>query len=87
MLIDQVPIDIEEAEVKVVGSVREEGEGQSSQPPHKKQKKSHMDQVDPKRVVVSTRSVQVAAQAHDTRQKVSIITITTIVSVKKKTYD
>jgi hypothetical protein len=69
MLIDQVPIDTEEEEVKVIGSVREEGEGQSSQPPHKKQKKSHMDQVDPERVVVSTRSVQVAAQAHDTQQK------------------
>ena len=39
---NQVAIDIEEEELKVVGSVREECELQSSASPRKKQKKSHI---------------------------------------------
>nr|AER41560.1 Peptidase_C48 [Oryza australiensis] len=69
MLIDQVAIDIEEEKVKVIDSVTQECELQSSQSPHKKHKKSHIAQVDPDGVVVGTKSVQVVAQTDDAQQK------------------
>jgi hypothetical protein len=63
-------MDIEEQEVRVIGgNVGEENELQPSQSQHKKQKKSHIGQVEPQGVVAGTRSIQVAAEADNRQQK------------------